>query len=244
LSAVGIVSALGVEARHLAPFSRLSNIPAPLEHGALLAVSGIGCAAAARSARTLIEAGATALTSWGMAGGLDVTLPCGAVLLPNEIVSTEGKSFSTARQWRERLAQAVGACCSVAAGKLVTTTRPIASVAEKARLFRETGAAAVDMESLAVAEVASEYGMPFIAVRVIVDTATDALPRAVIAAGSDGPLRIGRLLRELARSPADVVGLIHLARRYRVAGRSLASVARNGSLTHRIFSAGPESGFV
>src|SRR2546429_6504374 len=39
------------------------------------------------------------------------------------------------------------------------------SVAAKAAAFRDTGAAAVDMESLAVAEVAGSHELPFIAVR-------------------------------------------------------------------------------
>jgi hypothetical protein len=58
---------------------------------------------------------------------------------------------------------------------------------------------------------------------VIVDTASDALPRSVIAASQAGRLRLGRLLAGL--SPAEITALIRLSLRYRVAIRSLRAVA-------------------
>jgi hypothetical protein len=85
------------------------------------------------------------------------------------------------------------------------------------------------MESLAIAEVANTHRLPFIAVRVIVDSAADALPQAVTAAAdNEGHLQIWRLMGALARTPADLAPLLRLARRYRAANRSLAAVARVG----------------
>ena len=101
-------------------------------------------------------------------------------------------------------------------------------MAGKAAAFRDTGAAAVDMESLAVAEVAAAHGLPFLAVRVIVDTAGDALPAAVLAATRSGRVHIGRLIGALALAPAQIPGLLRLAQRYRAASRSLAALARVG----------------
>jgi adenosylhomocysteine nucleosidase len=120
----------------------------------------------------------------------------------------------------------------------LTSATAIGARAEKARLFRETGAAAVDMESLAVAEAARARHKPFLAVRVIVDGAADSLPRAVtVAANEQGHLRIWRLIGALAREPAELGPLIRLARRYRTASQSLAAVARLGSLAPYAFSA-------
>ncbi|HKT73669.1 MAG TPA: hypothetical protein VJQ47_12315 [Steroidobacteraceae bacterium] len=239
---MGIVSALGAEARHFAPSGGSSGVAAVLTHGALSIVSGMGCEAAARGARTLIAQGATALTSFGMAGGLDSRLPCGVMILPHEVIHLDGRSHATTSSWRERLAATIAATSQVVEGRLLTTSHPIASVAEKAQLFDRTGAAAVDMESFAVAEVAHAHGLPFIAVRVIVDTAADSLPRSVLLAGSEGPLRIGRLLAELVRQPRDLADLFRLARRYRLASRSLASIGKADSPAYRIFSDGPPAG--
>lgn len=191
----------------------------------------MGIAAAAQSARALVAAGAGALVSWGMAGGLDPALVAGTVFLPVEVVSTEGDVVTTDPRWRERLSEAIQARAPVAHGRLLTSRKAIGSQADKANLFRQTGAAAVDMESLAIAQIARAHQIPFIAVRVIVDSAEDALPRAVTAAAdAEGHLQVWRLMGELVRAPAELAPLLRLAQRYRAANRSLAAVARAGSL--------------
>ena len=229
LAVVGVVCALASEARHLGHTTRGLDSLRPLSDGTLLAVSGMGASAAARSATALVGAGATALASWGMAGGLDPALAAGTIFLPDEVISPDGATVATARDWRERLASALATQHPVTQGRLLTSRTAIGSPAEKATLFRTTGAVAVDMESLAVAEVASAHQLPFIAVRVIVDSAADALPQAVTAAAdNEGHLQIWRLIGALARTPADLAPLLRLARRYRAANRSLAAVARVG----------------
>jgi hypothetical protein len=80
------------------------------------------------------------------------------------------------------------------------------------------------MESAAVAAIASHHNLPFIAVRVIVDTAADTLPRAVVNASRAGRMQIGRLMAGLILSPGEIGALIRLAQRYRVAVRSLRAI--------------------
>ena len=224
---VGVVCALASEARHLRP-----------TQGTRIALSGMGGAAATQSARSLAEGGVAALVSWGMAGGLDPAFEPGTIFLPSEVVGTCGSPvLPTDQAWREhlgyqlRLSQSHGhrPVQPVLGGRLVTVATAVGTEAEKALLFKETRAAAVDMESLAIAEVAQIRGLPFIAVRVIVDGAADSLPRAVTAAADrEGHLQIGRLLGALARTPGELPALIRLGQRYRAANRSLAAVARVG----------------
>lgn len=231
MTVAGVVAALDREARVLGPALQAKAGFEILAGGTLRAVSGMGCAAAGMAARRLVEAGATALVSWGMAGGLDPDLPAGAICLPREVVAPDGMRFATAFPWRETLTAAVASCRPVTSGVLLTSPHPIAGVAAKAQARHETGAVAVDMESSAVAEVAAASHVPFMAVRVIVDTAQDAIPSSVtVAAGESGQVRIARLLLGLARSPGDIVALIRLARRYRAAIRSLGAVAKLGGL--------------
>jgi adenosylhomocysteine nucleosidase len=232
---VGIVCALAAEARHLGPTQRRRAPLSVLSDGTLLAVNGMGGAAAAAGARTLIDAGADALVSWGMAGGLDPALHAGAILLPSEVVQQDRAPIATASAWRERLEQALGAHAPVAHGRLLTDAHAIASVETKGALFRATGAAAVDMESYAIGELACAEGLPFLAVRVIVDGAADRLPRPVAAAAdAAGQLSIWRLIGALARAPSEFAPLLRLARRYQAASRSLAAVARAGPLADAI----------
>jgi nucleoside phosphorylase len=249
LNRVGIVCALAAEARHFGPATWRQKSLGSLADGTLLAVSGMGASAAAAGARALIEAGVTALVSFGLAGGLDPSLSAGAIFLPSEVIAADAgaDAIVTAQHWREQLGRALaphGAAARGALlhgllvhGRLLSSPTAVGTVAQKAQLFRQTGACAVDMESWAVGQVASSRQLPFLAVRVIVDAAADVLPRAVSAAAdSAGTLQLWRLLGVLARSPADLAPLLRLALRYRVASRSLARVARAGALVPHAFS--------
>jgi len=221
LKTVGIVCALASEARHLRPTD-----------SALVMTTGMGSSAASTGARALIDAGAKALASFGLAGGLDPSLQPGAILLPTEVLGPDGRVHACEPGWRGRLAATIEA----RSGRLVTSAKSVGSVEDKAALFRATGAAAVDMESAAVAEVAEHHGLPFLAVRVVVDSAQDTLPREVTAAAdSEGHLQIWRLVGALAAAPGELAPLMRLAQRYRVANRSLATIARTGSLAPSAF---------
>ena len=225
------MAALEVEARTLGPYVRRHDGLSSFGDGGLLAVGGMGCARAAIAARKLVDAGASRLVSFGLAGGLDPALNAGTVVLPSAILSRAGAEFITSPDWLAQLSIAVAAQRCVAAGKLLTSSATIDAIADKAAAFRETGAVAVDMESLAIAEVAAAHRLPFVAVRVIVDTAADALPRAVAAASRAGQLSIGRFIGGLALAPGELFAVIRLARRYRTAMLSLKAVARAGLLS-------------
>ena len=80
--------------------------------------------------------------------------------------------------------------------------------------------------------------LPFIAVRVVVDTATDSVPACVAEASGSGRVRIGRLLAGLLKSPGDIGALVRLTRRYRTAMRSLEMIARIATLVPPAAAAG------
>ena len=203
----------------------------------------MGRTAAAAAARRLVLAGAGALVSFGMAGGLDPTLICGTVLLPDEVAADGAVPdiLPTSKDWRQRLRAAIPGACLVCGGRLLTAGQPLARPDAKADAWRHTGAVAVDMESAAIAQVAGQAGLPFIALRVIVDTATDELPAAVIAASAGGGLRVGRLIVGLLRAPTDLGPLIRLSARYRIATRVLAAVAAPDSLPRRALLGGADT---
>jgi adenosylhomocysteine nucleosidase len=226
---VGVIAALASEGRALGPSMRRGGTPplselALLGNGSLLALSGIGPAAAAAAAQSLVDAGVSALMTFGLAGGLDPALKSGSVVIPCELLSTEGTRYAACRAWRERVAAAVSPLCAVTGGNLLTSTHAIETPADKAAAFRDSGAAAVDMESAAVAEIAAKHDLPVIAVRVIADTAADMLPRAVVAASKAGRVQLARLIGGLLLAPHEIASLIRLAQRYRIAMRSLRIV--------------------
>ncbi|CAN0443065.1 unnamed protein product, partial [Discosporangium mesarthrocarpum] len=88
---------------------------------------------------------------------------------------------------------------------------PALDATAKRQLFEDGAAAAVDMESAAAAQVAMEAGIPFMALRVIVDTADTTMPPAAMAGmAPDGATQFGPVLRALLHRPQDIPGLIGL----------------------------------
>jgi len=89
-----------------------------------------------------------------------------------------------------------------------------------------SGAVAVDMESAAVAAVAQERALPFLAVRAIADPADMALPSAVMRA-ADAHGRINRpvLLAHTLLHFGQVGAMLRLASHFRAALRTLTGTA-------------------
>jgi adenosylhomocysteine nucleosidase len=139
-------------------------------------------------------------------------------------------SFITSAEWRKRVAAGLERFKPVGDGRLLTSKSAISAAAAKAAMFRDTGARAVDMESAAVAHLAALHALPFIAARVIVDTADDSLPESVMRASGSGELQLWRLVGALALAPTEIAGVLRLARRFRLAQRSLRAIARADSL--------------
>ncbi len=228
MSRVGIVAALAAEARALAP-EPLSVAAGggvvQLEDEALLTVSGMGWDAAHAGALRLAQAGATALASFGTAGGLDPALGCGAVIVPGEVRVLDGPPLPTHARWREAVRAALPRDCEVSDGALLTSRVPLGSRIDKAIAWRESGCVAVDMESAAVGHFARDAAVPFLVLRVIVDSAADELPEAVLAASGGGQIALGRLVLGLALAPWSIPAVRALARRFRTARERLASLA-------------------
>jgi len=239
VSVTGIVAALTAEARTLLPVqpARVSAVGGSaihiLRNGDLLIISGMGSAAATQAARTLVAAGARALLSFGLAGALDPALAAGAVLLPAAVTDGAGTVHAAYDPWRERLAALQLAHGNTQAliveGALLSVAEPLTTAQGKSQARARTGAVAVDMESFAIAQVAADQGVKFAVARVVVDTAADSLPGVVLQATDvRGEVDYRRLASGLLRRPPELLALLRLAQRYRVAMRSLRALAAAG----------------
>jgi adenosylhomocysteine nucleosidase len=169
---------------------------------------GMGPERATQAAHILINAGCTALMSFGIAGGLEPRLAPGALLLPRSILhypaSEDHPSISVDPRWHLAVASRFKRDISRAMsnGPMVSTAHVVAGVADKASLHKALGAVAVDMESHSVATVAHAAGLPFLVLRVVADGANHAIPEALgKAIRDDGEIDMQAALWALVRQP-------------------------------------------
>jgi len=186
----------------------------------LVALSGIGADRAYMAGSVLVSQGATALLSWGCAAALDDRVSPGCLILPERIIGTNGEIHRVSTEWHRRLYLALESKHSVRTEALVESDVIVKTSAEKRSLARRTQAAATDMESAAQARLAKDYGLPFIAIRAIVDTPSTEIPENVLKAlDPEGNINLWKLLS--STMPADWIKIVRLGIQFNAAQRTL-----------------------
>jgi len=192
----------------------------------LLIVSGIGPNRARTAAQRLVDMRVGALVSWGTAGALSDDLNAGDLLLPEQILNTDGVGFPADPRWLAGVRSRLEGNLPLRAGTLALSHTVLDPATEKRRLHERTGAVAVDMESGAVAEVAERRGLSMLAIRAIIDTRRLAVPPFILAAMNGyGDVRFSSLLSGLMREPASLPAVFMLARAWRSALATLTAAA-------------------
>lgn len=221
---IGVIAALPGEAKSLRKSTAYWGGSRPE-----VVLSGVGPRAAGEAAEKLAWAGAAGLVSFGYAGALKPALRSGTLILPDEIIDADGNRHGTDRAWLSGLAAAIAPDVPVVGGPLLSVARMLASAEDKHAAHVATGAVAVDMESAAIAAVASRHGLPFIAVRAVLDEAAQTLPSAVLASVDEtGTVGLGRLMLALLARRREIASLIPLARAARASNQTLLMVCRLG----------------
>lgn len=228
LHSVGIVTALAAEARTLTPQPLRPRQLIALGDGCGLWLSGVGPEAAREAALGLADAGATALAVFGVAGALAPGVHSGTLLCPACVIDERGNDYHPAPAWREQLQRCLTASSVpfMAGGSLLSLPEPLLNATAKMAMRQRHMAVAVDMESAAVAAVASERRLPFVVLRAIIDEHDDDIP-AALQAGIDawGRPRPLDMLALLGRHPGLLAHVPSLSRRMRKATRALRAAA-------------------
>ena len=161
----------------------------------------------------------SAVLSFGVAGALHPSLAVGDVVAGAEVVG-DGWSAPCDAAWLAALAPACRA------RPAVVTALPVpASTVEMKRALARLGAATVDMETGAAALAAREAGLPFAVLRVVSDTAAQAIPPAALAGmREDGRTDAAAVLASLVRAPGQLPALVRTARDFGRAMRRLREV--------------------
>ena len=198
-----VLTAVDVEARGLARHLGLAPIPGdfPRFGGGPVEIAVVGLAAAHLDARlTAAPAAGTLVVSAGACGALAPELPVGALVVPEAVLAADGRRLPTAP---------LGGLARQ--GTLASVDHVLEDAAAKSRLWLETGALAVDMESAAILDWAARRGLPGAVVRGVSDPAGRGVPsdlaRVVRDDGSVRPLRAVSAMLARPRALADAMAL-------------------------------------
>lgn len=201
--------------------SRAPDDPTGLHRGTHAGVTvvvdrtGIGTDGARRTTRRLLDTEPVEhVMVVGIAGGIGATR-VGDLVVPEVVVD-----HATGREYR---ASPLGA--HPAAGTIVTSDELLVDPVVIGRLV-DDGAIALDMETAAVAEVCEARGVPWSAVRVISDLATDHVDDSIMQlTNPDGTPNPTAALRYVLTKPWHVPRLAKLAKGATAAARRAADAA-------------------
>jgi adenosylhomocysteine nucleosidase len=181
--------------------------------------SGSGFARARRAATALIDAHSPAwVLSAGFSGALQESMQVGDIVMANSIVDTHGHELSI------DLGLSPQEQRGLYVGRIVTADDVVRKVDEKRALGERHQALAVDMESLAVAQVCRDAQKRFLAVRVISDDMSADLPPEVLTlVGSTGSKRLGAAVGSLWKRPGSIKEMWNLRTAAHSAAQRLAT---------------------
>lgn len=185
---VAVICGMAAEVDALGPWRADPRIAA--------AVSGARPERAEAETARLLDAGCVCAVSFGVAGGLDPALRPGDPLICEAVVE-------------------IGAAPPKpgAAPFLLGVDAVVLDPIEKARLFAETGASAVDMETHRVARAAAARSRRWLAIRAVGDPADRALPAlAADALDDQGRPRVGRVALRLMARPGQLPAMLRVKR--------------------------------
>ncbi len=161
------------------------------------------------------------VVSCGFSGALDPLLEVGDVVLATQVTDELGESIAAPAAVLAAARQALGDA-RFAEGEIFCSTEVAATPAEKQALAKP-GRLAVDLESGPAARAAVRAGIPWLAVRVIIDPLDVALPAFTREARRS---YLGPALLHALRGPRATVELARLGLRARAAGHALEAALR------------------
>ncbi|MDA1213389.1 MAG: 5'-methylthioadenosine nucleosidase, partial [Planctomycetota bacterium] len=168
--------------------------------------SGVGFAKARQATQAMIDAHRPSwIISAGFSGALQPQMKIGDIVVGTSLVDTHGQELKIDMQMPADPAQGLHV------GRLVTADAIVRTVEEKKQLAERHQGLAVDLESLAVAQVCRADKIPCLAVRVISDDLSSDLPvevNSVVA--STGTRRLGAAIGAIWKRPESVKDMWHL----------------------------------
>ena len=192
----------------------------------VLVVTGDGPRNARAGTRAaLARTRARSLIAIGVAGALSPDLAPGDLVAVRRVIRERGGTLCASPSVLDAVARGARPAVAVSAERIAD------SVADKRRLLAlaqpEPGVAAiVDLESAAYAEAATAAAIPWLVLRAVSDTSSEALPSLLNRAlDSGGAVHRGRVFAGLLGQPSALPRLLALRRRVNACAETLAHSA-------------------
>jgi len=226
---VGIVTALPIE---LSAFLSKCERPHRYKSGGLvfrggrydgirvaIVEAGMGFVRARNATTALIDAHTPDwILSCGFSGALLPEMHVGEIVMANSIVDQHGQEL------HQSLNAESNPTGGLYVGRVLTADEMVRTIEEKRQLAEQHAAIAVDMESLAVAQIARDRKKNFMAIRAISDDMSSDLPPEVLSVvGATGAVRLGAALGSLVKRPESAKEMWHLRSNAKIAAESLAT---------------------
>ena len=187
---------------------------------AVLDIAGIGRRNIADAVCRAAAGGADAVITAGFCGALDPGLRTGDLHIAGEFRISDtpaGRGILADAGLIARLRAAADA-----GGGPSVTVSAIAQPECKAALWQAGAGVSVNMEDYWAAMAAADAGIPFAAVRAVLDTAGQALPEYLADGDGGSGVSKARIAATLPKHPGRAPELVRLARQSRLAGQRLA----------------------
>lgn len=209
------------------------------ETGVLVSAVGIGAKKIEKVVSELTRLhGVTEILAMGYGGAADPTLKAGDLVLGTDTCLVDDPDQTEVHSRAAVSALDAGLLARAEsglrawsipyrAGKIGTVTRLVTEPRAKREMAERFGIRALDMETYHVAEAVAQYGLPFLPVRAIVDTAEMQLPEGLDALYEEGRVSVARSLGYVVNHPGELWRLSGLGLKARVADKALNAFIRS-----------------
>ena len=202
-------------------------------HDILIVTGGIGLRRARQTVKEFTNTPLSAVLSVGCAGALIPGLTTGQLVLapalhlyteePEGRLNTfgvDGRLLSAA----QNAAQQAGV--ETIEGGIVTSPRVLFTQQEKEQRGRETDCVAVEMESGVHAAFATERKLPFLVLRVILDSVDMVIPPMRGVTTAEGKIRLSKAVAHIATHPQHLPFFVRLRQCRKRAAATISRVCR------------------
>ena len=162
--------------------------------------TGVGFARARAATQALIDAHSPPwVLSVGFSGALQTGMKIGDIVVATSVSDLHGQELKNDVHFPEDREQ------GLYVGRVINTDQIVRTVEEKLQLAEQHDALAVDLESLAVAQVCQAEKKGFMAIRAISDDCSADLPSEVMSIlGETGAVRAGAALGAVFKRPESI----------------------------------------